>query len=921
MAQKANRGQNPQSVKSDGAKTYSDATFSSSSGFHSTPEKIQSRRDYIKHLQRTVGNQAVERLWKSGWLQRKLHISPANDKYEQEADAVAEKVVSMDDVGNTPEPDTKSGSAERVGNSPPVKTRQISRKSVAESITPLQRTTEKPEEQLQEKESEEEQLRGDSLQKSSAPGEEDDEGQAKLQRVEEDDESQRTLDARKKELQSKGLIPLEIPGGCKIPTGVNQAYIQRRRAEQIPPKIPGDCKIPTGVNQAYIQKRREERTPPPNNFNESGSAAPPGVESSINSAKGGGKPMSEGERSYYEPRFGSDFSGVRIHTGGQANDLSKSVNAKAFTVGKNIFFGSGQYNPDTSDGKKLMAHELTHTLQQRGQQDGAAKRETKEDTITNKIPSSSSHALQRTPREFFKMLPDVTLHVVKKGDTLWDLSKKYYGDATKFEYIYYANRDKIQNVEKLQIGSRLDIPYPETLKNAKIPATDTFYVNHFKFLIKAKAFAIIEKQKKYIKKLAKQYADKKNFKLLETLLKIKKVDDDLAKKESSLEWDLFINAMFSGGVGGHAHSDIAQMQSIKDKIDVIKSLRLQLLTAYPALETIRGEKLANSNEKIKEQINAGFQKIHSDLNTAEEVVLSGDINLNKLGPIINAILKKENITKEKAKTGDQKSKAIYDWLDDQEFEEKLISIGGFVLSLGLLIASGLSGGTLAPICLSVASAVVATGTSAYDLEIAHDVYHVAKAGKGKLTGVEDAKFNFIMGVITLALDAIALGKVAKVTLVTKSVKLQKIVTASEKVGKEFFNKAKKAEVFTKILNLPDKEFNLAMDILKKRNLQWIQEHHWINEVLGDHLLWKQFNIDIQGAWNKNFLVGHAGYHSDVYFIENRRFLNILYSQADNLTREQVITKLKGRTEKLLKTTKSKPTSLYQNPDKPVIVLE
>jgi len=393
MGQKANTGPNPQSVKSDGAKTYSDASSSSRSSLFDTDEKIQSRRDYIQHLQRTVGNHAVERLWKSGWLQKKLNIGPSKNRYELEADAVAEKVVSMDAPG--------ADTDETVGNSPTNETRQISRKSVAESITPLQRTTEKPEEQLQEKEPEEEQLRGDSLQKSSTgSSDEDDEGQATLRQAQ--GRIQRSLDARKKELQRKGLIPLEIPGGSKLQTGVNQAYIQKKRAEQTPPKNPGDSKLQTGVNQAYIQKkraeqtppknpggsklqtgvnqvyiqkRRAERTPPANNLNESGSAAPPGVESSINSAKGGGKPLSTGESSYYEPRFGSDFSGVRIHTGGQANDLSRSVNAKAFTVGSDIFFGSGQYNPDTSDGKKLMAHELTHTVQQ----GGGIKRKTEND--------------------------------------------------------------------------------------------------------------------------------------------------------------------------------------------------------------------------------------------------------------------------------------------------------------------------------------------------------------------------------------------------------------------------------------------------------------------------------------------------------------------------------------------------------------
>jgi hypothetical protein len=60
---------------------------------------------------------------------------------------------------------------------------------------------------------------------------------------------------------------------------------------------------------------------------------------------------------------------VRIHTDSNAAYLARRVNARAFTLGRDVVFGSGQYSPETSDGKKLLAHELTHTVQQSGQKD------------------------------------------------------------------------------------------------------------------------------------------------------------------------------------------------------------------------------------------------------------------------------------------------------------------------------------------------------------------------------------------------------------------------------------------------------------------------------------------------------------------------------------------------------------------------
>lgn len=69
-------------------------------------------------------------------------------------------------------------------------------------------------------------------------------------------------------------------------------------------------------------------------------------------------------RSFFEPRFGAVLSGVRVHAGVTAAALAKRVNARAFTVGEDLFFGAGEYQPATSAGRRLLAHELVHTLQQ-----------------------------------------------------------------------------------------------------------------------------------------------------------------------------------------------------------------------------------------------------------------------------------------------------------------------------------------------------------------------------------------------------------------------------------------------------------------------------------------------------------------------------------------------------------------------------
>lgn len=91
-----------------------------------------------------------------------------------------------------------------------------------------------------------------------------------------------------------------------------------------------------------------------------------GTEKAIQSARGGGKPLAPKVRSSMEGAFNANFNSVRVHTNNKADSLNRSLNARAFTTGNDVFFKQGTYNPGSSDGQKLIAHELTHVVQQSG---------------------------------------------------------------------------------------------------------------------------------------------------------------------------------------------------------------------------------------------------------------------------------------------------------------------------------------------------------------------------------------------------------------------------------------------------------------------------------------------------------------------------------------------------------------------------
>jgi len=90
------------------------------------------------------------------------------------------------------------------------------------------------------------------------------------------------------------------------------------------------------------------------------------VERSIDRARGGGQGLDNGVRRQMESSFGADFSGVRVHTDSHADSLNRTLNARAFATGQDIFFKHGEYSPGASGGRELLAHELTHVVQQNG---------------------------------------------------------------------------------------------------------------------------------------------------------------------------------------------------------------------------------------------------------------------------------------------------------------------------------------------------------------------------------------------------------------------------------------------------------------------------------------------------------------------------------------------------------------------------
>lgn len=177
-------------------------------------------------------------------------------------------------------------------------------------------------------------------------------------------------------------------------------------------------KIPAGLKMSAPQDRSEReadhiaekimRMPAP-------AATPENLPTSsagASSLSGGGRPLPASARLFFESRFGHDFGGVRLHTDASAAASARSLDARAYTVGREITFGAGQYQPETSAGRRLLAHELTHVVQQEA---GAGP-------MLQRQPACNTNVPPRTIDVFVVQLPGSTRNAdadITRANAIW----------------------------------------------------------------------------------------------------------------------------------------------------------------------------------------------------------------------------------------------------------------------------------------------------------------------------------------------------------------------------------------------------------------------------------------------------------------------------------------------------------------------
>lgn len=345
-------------------------------------------------------------------VQAKLNIGKANDKYEVEADRVADQVVSKKQNASTDSffsPSTVVQKKAATTQKSEEQNKEIQPKTIAESITPVIQLKTEVASTTQNKVSTSKKdkpvTKPISIVKPilQAKKEEDIQPKKKTEsttpviqlKAETTATAENKVNAPKKEKATVKPVPFIKP------------VLQTKKEEDVQQKKEEETQ--SNEQEQQLQKSSASDTNPTDNNN---------FESKLNSTKGSGSALPKGVKTEMESGFGADFSTVKIHTDSNAVQLNQQLGSQAFATGNNIYFNQGKFNPSSQSGKHLLAHELTHTVQQ-----GATVR-MKPDTIQATALLQAFGFVDLIPdwiKDGARHIPGYTLFTVVAGyDPLYD---------------------------------------------------------------------------------------------------------------------------------------------------------------------------------------------------------------------------------------------------------------------------------------------------------------------------------------------------------------------------------------------------------------------------------------------------------------------------------------------------------------------
>jgi hypothetical protein len=251
----------------------------------------------------------------------------------------------------------------------------------------------------------------------------------------------------------------------RTPANANAAgLLQRQCACGTHSKASGACESCVDGTALQSVQKAAVTAPPPGQSGQ----APPSVGQALRSA---GRPLEAATRSFFESRLGHDFSAVRVHTDEQASASASAVGAHAYTVGRDVVFGARRYSPGTGDGRRLLAHELGHVVQQDARRGGPAAVQTAQldigtpgDSWEREADAAADAVMSGRPPPHLAPAPPAVQRAcgpAELGAPAPDCTQTDVG-AVGWQFLFKVNCDELlpgeeSNASKPRAGSQLKI--------------------------------------------------------------------------------------------------------------------------------------------------------------------------------------------------------------------------------------------------------------------------------------------------------------------------------------------------------------------------------------------------------------------------------------------------------------------------------
>ncbi len=330
----------------------------------------------------------------NSFIQPKLNIGESGDRYEVEADKAADQIVAKSNESSTPffsaTPTIQKQSEEETQKQDAQET-EIQQQPVVDPITPgvqlkeesIIQEVEEEDVQKEEESSKEDEVQMMADEESAQQILAEDTLQTKevfditpispsIQKMSQEDiQNMEEEEVQKSEEKGteEGDLQLVIETEQFQESSIESTIQSKEASQDLTPILPiiqqmSNQDLQTKEEEEIQEKEEEEvQTLQKHISGDDGTTSHP-IEHTLQSSKGGGNSLDNTTRSEMESGFGVDFSGVRVHHDSTAVQMNQQLGAQAFTNGNDIYFNEGKYNPNNDSGKHLLAHELTHTVQQ-----------------------------------------------------------------------------------------------------------------------------------------------------------------------------------------------------------------------------------------------------------------------------------------------------------------------------------------------------------------------------------------------------------------------------------------------------------------------------------------------------------------------------------------------------------------------------